>query len=57
MGCFASTGYFMRDGDNIRVDEQGKAATAFLFELISQLQALGTVPALDARAYARWLRE
>lgn len=57
MGCFASNGYFMRDGDDIRVDERGKAATAFLFELISQLQALGTVPALDARAYARWLRE
>jgi hypothetical protein len=55
MGCFASKGFFVRDGDDIVVNEQGKAATAFLFELIARLQALGTVPALDARAYARWL--
>jgi hypothetical protein len=55
MGCFATNGFFVRDGDAIKVDERGKAATAFLFELIARLQALGTVPALDARAYARWL--
>jgi hypothetical protein len=55
MGCFASNGFFVRDGDDIAVNEQGKAATAFLFELIARLQILGTVPALDARAYARWL--
>lgn len=55
MGCFASNGFFVRDDDHIKVDEQGKAATAFLFELIARLQALGTVPALDARAYATWL--
>lgn len=55
MGCFASKGFFARDGDSIKINEQPKAATAFLFELISRLQALGTVPALDARAYARWL--
>jgi len=56
MGCFASNGFFVRGGDDIQVDEQGRAATAFLFELIARLQALGTVPALDARAYARWLK-
>jgi hypothetical protein len=55
MGCFATAGFFVRDGDTITTDEQNKAATAFLFELITRLQALGTVPALDARAYARWL--
>jgi len=55
MGCFASNGFFVRDGDGIKVNERGTAATAFLFELIARLQALGTVPALDARAYARWL--
>lgn len=55
MGCFASTGFFVRDGDDITANEQSMAATAFLFELIARLQALGTVPALDARAYARWL--
>ncbi|MCA3701311.1 MAG: hypothetical protein IOB84_16190 [Brevundimonas sp.] len=55
MGCFAAAGFFVRDGDKIIANEQSKAATAFLFELIARLQALGTVPALDARAYARWL--
>lgn len=56
VGCFASNGFFVRDGDHIQVNDKGKAATAFLFELIARLQALGTVPALDARAYARWLK-
>ncbi len=55
MGCFASNGFFLRDSHDIQFHKQGKAATAFLFELIARLQALGTVPALDARAYARWL--
>lgn len=56
LGCFAANGFFVRDGDAIAVNEQSKAATAFLFELIARLQALGTVPALDARAYAGWLK-
>lgn len=56
VGCVAAHGYFVRDGDEIKVDQGGKAATAFLFELIARLQALGTVPALDARAYAGWLK-
>lgn len=55
MGCFASNGFFVRDGDAILINDKSTAATAFLFELIARLQALGTVPALDARAYARWL--
>ena len=55
MGCFAANGFFARDGDEIQVNDKSTAATAFLFELIARLQALGTVPALDARAYARWL--
>ena len=55
MGCFAAAGFFVRNGEAIIANEQSKAATAFLFELIARLQAVGTVPALDARAYARWL--
>lgn len=55
MGCFAANGFFVRDGDDVTANIQPLAATAFLFELIARLQALGTVPALDARAYARWL--
>lgn len=50
MGCFALKGFFVRDGADIQVDEEGKTATAFLFELVARLQALGTVPALDSRA-------
>jgi hypothetical protein len=57
LGCFAANGYFVREGDTVTVDEQAKATTAFLFELIARLQSLGTVPALDARAYARWLTD
>lgn len=56
MGCFASNGFFVRDGIEIQVNDRSTAATAFLFELIARLQALGTVPALDPRAYARWLK-
>lgn len=55
MGCFSADGFFVRDDDDIKFNTQPMAATAFLFELIARLQALGTVPALDARAYARWL--
>jgi len=37
------------------VTPQGKAATAFLFELIALLQGSATVPMIDIRAYAKWL--
>lgn len=53
IGCIADSGWFTRDLANqfdIRV--QDKAATRFLFELIARLQAIGTVPMLDIRAYA-----
>jgi hypothetical protein len=35
--------------------EIGKAAAAFLLELIARLQVSGTVPMIDVRAYTRWL--
>jgi len=37
------------------VTPQGKAATAFLLELIARLQDSATVPMIDVRAYAKWL--
>ena len=37
------------------VHDEGKAATAFLFKLIAQLQFSGTVPMIDVQAYAQWL--
>jgi hypothetical protein len=56
LGCVAMTGFFQLDEDKVyRFAETDKAATAFLLELIARLQALGTVPAIDIRAYAAWL--
>ena len=53
IGCFADTGWFVFDESaGYQVSIIDKAATRFLFELIAQLQAIGTVPMLDMRAYA-----
>lgn len=53
MGCIADSGVFWRDGKDFQLQPANRAATRFLFELIARLQALGTVPMLDIRAYAR----
>jgi hypothetical protein len=56
LGCVAAHGVFGLDvaGDySLRL--KGKPATAFLLELIAQLQSSGTVPMIDIRAYAKWL--
>jgi hypothetical protein len=56
LGCVAAHGIFARqDDDSYLIEENGMAATAFLFELIARLQALATVPMIDIRAYAAWL--
>lgn len=56
LGCVAAHGTFGRDNDGcVRAQEKSKPATAFLFELIIQLQKLATVPMLDISEYARWL--
>jgi uncharacterized protein DUF6602 len=56
IGCVAAHGMFTCDDNACHaVSPQGKPATAFLLELIAQLQSLGTVPMIDTRAYARWL--
>lgn len=53
IGCVADAGWFNRVGDrDYDLHTVDKAATRFLFELIAQLQAIGTVPMLDTRAYA-----
>lgn len=56
LGCVASHGTFFLDttGD-YALNSSNKPATAFLFELITRLQAMATVPMIDVRAYARWL--
>lgn len=61
IGCVAAHGYFClnkdkdTDTDALDVVSSNKAATAFLFKLISQLQFSGTVPMIDIQAYANWL--
>jgi hypothetical protein len=56
LGCVAAHGTFLcNEGGCYSVTPQGKPATAFLLELIAQLQASGTVPMIDVRAYAKWL--
>jgi len=53
----SADGHFNYDGVTQRYcfTLGGKPATAFLFNLISQLQLSGTVPMIDVQAYARWL--
>ena len=56
LGCVAAHGIFTCDEDGcFTAIPQGKAATAFLFELIARLQTTATVPMIDVRAYAQWL--
>ena len=56
LGCVAAHGMFVCDANGCHtVTPQGKAATAFLFELIARLQSSATVPMIDIRAYGKWL--
>ncbi len=59
IGCVASHGYFYHDNesDQFNVQTETKAATAFLFKLISELQFSGTVPMINIQAYGDWLLE
>lgn len=56
LGCIADHGIFSTNPNcGFKTWVGDKAATAFLFELITRLQALATVPMIDIPAYARWL--
>lgn len=56
IGCIANHGIFsMHPQSGYKSWLGNKAATAFLFELITQLQSIATVPMIDIHAYARWL--
>jgi hypothetical protein len=57
LGCVAAHGYFNFNNQSglYDVHESEKSATAFLFNLISQLQLSATVPMIDIQAYAQWL--
>jgi hypothetical protein len=57
IGCVASHGHFFFDQatSTYSLTNEERAATAFLFKLISSLQFSGTVPMIDIEAYAKWL--
>ena len=56
MGCVASQGYFRKnENGEYEIFSGVHPTTAFLFQLISQLQRVGTVPMIDLNAYAKWL--
>lgn len=56
VGCAADDCFFYHDHDHqMHIKQHGKATTAFLFELLSQLQECGTVPMIDIHAYGKWL--
>ena len=58
LGCIAAHGIFCRDATGAyNFKPKGKPATAFLLELIAQLQGSATVPMIDVRAYAQWLTD
>ncbi len=55
-GCIAAYGTFGCQGaDCLTWTHHHKATTSFLLELITRLQRMGTAPAIDMAAYARWL--
>jgi len=57
LGCVAAHGTFLCDEQSCYTTEDtDRAATAFLLELIARLQTLATVPMIDIRAYAKWLK-
>jgi hypothetical protein len=59
VGCVAAHGMFAFDQKtgSYEIQPSKRAATAFLFKLISLLQFSGTVPMIDIQAYAQWLSE
>jgi hypothetical protein len=56
MGCVAAHGNFYRADGGTTIELSTRAATAFLLELIARLQAEATVPMIDVRAYAKFLK-
>jgi hypothetical protein len=57
IGCIATHGTFILGNDgNYELKNGGKPATTFLLELIARLQLTATVPMIDVRAYAKWLK-
>lgn len=56
LGCAAAKGMFVRQDESYTASAGPAPASEFLFELIAQLQELGSAPMIDIRAYAAWLK-
>lgn len=56
LGCVAAHGIFMKQDEGHAIEADNRAATAFLLELIARLQMAATVPMIDVRAYAKYLK-
>ncbi|MGY8635341.1 hypothetical protein RAD15_22955 [Bradyrhizobium sp. 14AA] len=56
LGCVAAYGIFMKQENGHTIEADKRAATAFLLELIARLQTIATVPMIDVRAYAKFLK-
>jgi hypothetical protein len=57
LGCIAAHGIFVGEASGrYKLVPNAKAATAFVLELIAELQEVATVPMIDVRAYAAWLK-
>jgi hypothetical protein len=56
IGCIAGFGTFGCEGSDCQTSfAHDKAVTSFLLELVTKLQKIGTAPAIDMAAYAKWL--
>ena len=56
LGCVATMGTFGCGGaDSTTFTRDNRAAGTFLLELMARLQGCGTAPAIDYRAYAKWM--
>ena len=56
LGCVAAHGGFRHSKGGYEITEGDQPAAAFLFELIARLQTMATVPMIDVRACAKWLK-
>jgi hypothetical protein len=56
VGCVAAHGNFYRTDAGTAIEPSTRAATTFLLELIARLQVEATVPMIDIRAYAKFLK-
>lgn len=55
IGCIAAHATFLDTDTSPMAVYLGESAAAFLFKLVSELQALATVPMINLGAYGQWL--